>query len=170
MSVHINHIIIQKSPLANELLPSLTMHWWRSHQSFGAWFVSIKPHLFKWNSFDNIRHVNIFYPIFSQSYCSELILPQPLQCDRWWSPVFHEGNIWGHPPHSRLWRQWPPASSCSGCCSFSELRDSELWREKTKQYCLTKNCNKKPIHTTTWRALVCWGILRFTQYVYCGPQ
>lgn len=108
------------------------MHWWRSHQSFAAWFVSVRPHLFKWNSFDNIRHVNILYPTFSQSYCSECILPQPLQCDRWWSPVFHEGNTWGHPPHSRLWRQWPPALSCSGCCSFSELQDSE-WCEERRQ-------------------------------------
>ncbi len=78
--------------------------------------------------------------------------PQPLRCGRWWSPAFRKGNTWGLPPYSRPWRRWPPASSCSGCCSFSVLRGSEWWKnkEKTMTKTTTKTTKKTTIKLFYW--------------------
>lgn len=59
-------------------------------------------------------------------------LPQLLQYGRWRSLAFRGGNIWGLLPRSKLWKQWPPASSYSGCCRFSAPPDSAPRQKNNK--------------------------------------
>lgn len=72
------------------------------------------------------------YPSIS-SVCKACVLPRPLRCGRWWSPASHVGNTWGLLPRSRPWTKWPPAWSCSGCCSFSGLQGSEWCKKNLKE-------------------------------------